>query len=141
MFLEKYEDAVMANTNFRTVLHTGEYGQVVAMCLPAGVDIGEETHMTTDQIFIFVSGTGEVSVNSDIKSVKAADMLFVPAGSLHNITNCGTQDFKLLTIYCPPNHPDGTVHATKADAVAAEVGEHADEAELDGALLDCESTP
>lgn len=146
MFLEKFTDVVLSNTYFRKVLQTGSYGQVVAMCLPPSEDIGQETHMTTDQIFLFVEGTGEVSVAGETKAVTANDMLFVTAGALHNITNTGTNDLKLLTIYCPPNHPDGTVHATKADAVAAEGDENVDNAEaastvLDGALPDWESTP
>lgn len=126
MFLEKYTDIVMTNTNFRKVLHTGQYGQVVAMCLPAGVDIGAEAHATTDQIFLFIKGVAEVLVANEVRSVGEGDILYVPAGSLHNITNTGANDLKLISIYCPPTHADGTIHATKADALAAEAGEEAD---------------
>lgn len=123
MFAVNYTQAARLNTNFRQVLHTGQHGQVVAMSLLAGSDIGEETHDTIDQIFIFVSGGATVLVEHETRSVGEGDMLFVPAGSLHNIINTGSNDLKLITIYCPPAHADGTVHATKADAVAAEAGE------------------
>jgi len=40
---------------------------------------------------------------------------------VHNIINTSTDEpLKLYTIYSPPNHPAETVHATKADAQAAE---------------------
>ena len=34
--------------------------------------------------------------------------------------NTGDGELKLYSLYAPPDHPDGTVHRTKADAMAAE---------------------
>jgi mannose-6-phosphate isomerase-like protein (cupin superfamily) len=34
----------------------------------------------------------------------------------HNVVNTGDGDLKLYSLYAPPEHPDGTVHGTKADA-------------------------
>lgn len=123
MFAQNYTAAAQANTNFRKVLHTGQHGQIVAMSLPKGVDIGEETHETIDQIFIFVAGVADALVANETQQVKEGDIFYVPCGSRHNITNTGETDLKLITIYCPPAHADGTIHATKADAIAAEAGE------------------
>lgn len=104
------------NTNFRTVLHTGVYSQLVVMSIPAGGDIGEETHDDVDQILCFVQGTCEATLNGEAQTVGENDVVFVPAGTLHNFVNTGDADLKLFTVYSPPEHPDGTVHVTKADA-------------------------
>lgn len=124
MFAGDIEEMAKANPNFRQVLMTGEHAQVVAMSLPAGGDIGEETHGDTDQIFIIVDGEGEANVGEDTKKVERGHIVFVPAGILHNITSMSQQDMKLLTIYAPSHHPEGTVHATKEDAAASEAEEH-----------------
>jgi mannose-6-phosphate isomerase-like protein (cupin superfamily) len=44
----------------------------------------------------------------------------MPAAVWHNLVNTGRKDMKLYSLHSPPEHPDGTVHRTKADAVAAE---------------------
>lgn len=120
MFAGDIEDMAKANGNFRQVLFTGKHAQVVAMSLPAGGDIGEETHQDVDQIFLIAEGVAEVMAGGETSKVEDGGIAFVPAGTQHNVTNAGQQDLKLLTIYSPPNHPEGTVHATKADAMEAE---------------------
>lgn len=108
------------NTNFRTVLHTGQHSQIVAMSIPVGGDIGEETHEDTDQMLFFVDGEGEAILSGETRKVEEHDVVFVPAGTTHNFKNVGDEDLKLFTVYAPPEHPDGTVHKTKAEAEAAE---------------------
>lgn len=108
------------NKFFRKVVYTGKYVQLVLMNIPAGGEIGEETHETVDQIFYFVEGKGEAILNGESKPVEEGDVVFVPAGTLHNFKNKGEGDWKLYTTYSPPNHPDGTVHETKEEADAAE---------------------
>ena len=108
------------NTLFRKVVYTGKYSQLVLMSIPAGGDIGEETHDTIDQILFFVKGEGEAVLSGESKPIKKGDVVFVPAGTLHNFKNTGQEDLKLYTVYSPPAHPDGTVHATKEEAEAAE---------------------
>lgn len=120
MYLENYKELAKVNTNFRQVLKTGEYAQVVAMSLPVGGDIGEEVHEATDQIFLIADGKGEAVVGGETRPLEKKDLLFVPAGTVHNIKNAGDEDLKLITIYAPPAHADGTVQATKAEAAAAE---------------------
>lgn len=123
MFAEDIKKLVKQNTNFRKVLVTGKHSQIVAMSIPVGGDIGEEVHENTDQILSFVDGEGEAIVNDETKRVEKHDVVFVPAGAKHNFKNTGGEDLKLFTVYAPAEHPDGTVHKTKADAESAEAKE------------------
>ncbi|MGE5041326.1 MAG: cupin domain-containing protein [Candidatus Levyibacteriota bacterium] len=116
MYEQNIKKLTQQNTNFRTVLYTGEHCQVVAMSIPVGGDIGEETHPTTDQILFFVEGHGEAKLNGETEEVEEHDVVFVPAGTLHNFTNTGEEDLKLFTVYAPPAHKPETVHKTKEEA-------------------------
>lgn len=116
MFVEDIKKLTKENTNFRTVLHTGKFSQIVAMSLPVGGDIGEEVHNNVDQILVFVDGEGEAILNGETRKVEEHDVVFVPAGATHNFKNTGDEELKLFTVYSPPEHPDGTVHKTKEDA-------------------------
>lgn len=113
------------NSNFRQVIYTGTYCQLVVMSLKPGEEIGMEVHNTVDQFFRIESGMGKVVMNAEETMFAEGDAVIVPAGTQHNLINTGTGDVKLYTIYSPPNHPAGTVHPTKADAMAAEEHEHA----------------
>jgi mannose-6-phosphate isomerase-like protein (cupin superfamily) len=120
-FLGNIEEKTLQNQNFRQVIFTGKYCQVVVMSLKPGEEIGMEVHATVDQFFRFESGDGKVIMESEEQVVSNGSAVVVPAGTNHNIVNTSTdKELKLYTIYSPPNHPDGTIHATKADAVAAE---------------------
>lgn len=110
--------AVKRNHDFRRVLHTGERTQVVAMALPPGVDIGAETHRRVEQLLFIQSGHGEAVLNGKIETLVPGDVVVVPAGTKHNVINTGHVPLKLFTIYSPPNHIDGRVHATRAAADA-----------------------
>jgi mannose-6-phosphate isomerase-like protein (cupin superfamily) len=101
------------SSDFRRVLWTGEHTQLVIMTIPPGGEIGEETHEDTDQILTFVSGTGEAVVSGSTKQVAQGDLVVVPAGRKHNFINTGEYP---LTVYGPPEHADGAVHATKEEA-------------------------
>jgi mannose-6-phosphate isomerase-like protein (cupin superfamily) len=118
MFASDYKNLARANDNFRQVLQTGPHSQIVAMCISEDEDIGEEVHDDTDQIFMIAEGYGRAEVGGEARVVKEGALVFVPAGTAHNITNTGNQDLKLLTIYAPPEHPDGTIHKTKQEATA-----------------------
>lgn len=111
------------NTNFRTVLATAESSQVVVMSIEPGSEIGEETH-DLDQVLVFVEGTGEAVLDGESSAVGPGHLVLVPAGALHNFLNTGPAPLKLYTVYAPPEHPDGTVHVTKAEADAAEAEHH-----------------
>jgi len=120
-FFANIEDATKENSNFRKVIFTGTYCQLVVMSLLPGEDVGEEVHGNLDQFFRFEDGEGKVIMGDEEIRVGEDDVVIVPAGVKHNIINTSTDEpLKLYTIYSPPNHPAETVHATKADAQAAE---------------------
>lgn len=110
------------SADFRRVLWTGEHSQLVIMTIQPGSEIGEEVHPDTDQLLTFVSGTGEADVAGETRSVAQGDLVAVPAGTRHNFRNTGQNPLVLYTVYGPPEHPDGTVHATKEEADADEEG-------------------
>ena len=114
------EEETLNNTNFRKVLFTGKHQQLVVMSLKKGEDIGEEIHDHVDQFFRIGEGEAKFVVDGEEQLVKADEVFIVPAGSKHNVINVGDGDLKLYTIYAPANHPEGTVHATREDAMAAE---------------------
>ncbi|OGD83663.1 cupin [Candidatus Collierbacteria bacterium RIFOXYD1_FULL_40_9] len=119
------EEETIKNNNFRKVLYTGKFSQLVAMSLLPGEEIGEEVHDHVDQFFRFEVGDGKAILNGEEILFKSDDVVVVPAGTKHNIINTSTTEtLKLYTIYSPANHPDGTVHATKAEAMEAEEAEH-----------------
>jgi mannose-6-phosphate isomerase-like protein (cupin superfamily) len=106
------------NNNFRKVLFTNKYSQVVLMSVLPGEDIGQEVHEDVDQVLAFVEGKGKAVIDGETHDIGAGDLFSVPAGAEHNFINTGNAALKLFTVYSPPEHPDGVVHATKADALA-----------------------
>jgi mannose-6-phosphate isomerase-like protein (cupin superfamily) len=112
------------DTAFRRVLYTAKGMQFVVMALKASEDIGDEVHQDRDQYFRVEDGVGEISIDGAVTPIGAGTAMLVPAGSRHNIRNIGKTPLKLSTLYAPPNHADGTVHATKAAAAASK--EHFD---------------
>lgn len=117
--IHNYVELARQNDYFRQTVVTGEHSQVVVMTILPGEDIGEEVH-EGDQILLFVDGEGEAVLDGKASPVRENDLAFVPAGTRHNFVNRGSEPLRLVTIYAPPEHPDGTVHETKADAEAAE---------------------
>nr|MDO8086998.1 cupin domain-containing protein [Candidatus Sigynarchaeum springense] len=123
------EKETLDNANFRKVVFTGKYAQLVVMCIQPGDEIGNEMHKTVDQFFRIEKGEAKfVFENGKEDSVvKDGDAVIVPAGTWHNVINNSKKDvLKVYTIYSPPNHPADRVQKTKAEADAAE---HAEEAE------------
>jgi mannose-6-phosphate isomerase-like protein (cupin superfamily) len=114
-------DETINNTNFRKVLYTGQHMQLVVMSLKPGEDIGMEVHPNVDQFFRIEKGDCKVIIDEE-EHILTDDMVaIVPAGSMHNVINTSqTEALKLYTIYSPANHPEGTIHATKEDAMKAE---------------------
>jgi mannose-6-phosphate isomerase-like protein (cupin superfamily) len=120
-YVGNIEDLTETNEYFREVVFTGKHTQLVVMCLKPGEEIGMEVHDHVDQFFRFESGSGKVIINGEEHQVSAGWAVVIPAGAQHNIINVSKdKELKLYTLYSPPNHPDGTIHATKADAVEAE---------------------
>lgn len=120
-FVDNIEKLTLSNKNFRKVLFTGKFCQLVVMSLKPGEDIGMEVHPGVDQFFRVDSGTGKVVMGSEEKRLKDGFAIVVPAGTKHNVVNTSkTEDLKLYTVYSPPNHPKGTVHKTWEEAMEYE---------------------
>jgi len=116
------EKLTIKNKFFRQVLFTGKYSQLVVMHLNPKEEIGNEVHPAVDQFFRIEEGRAKFVFNrTDVRVAKAGDAVVVPAGTYHNVINASpSKPLKLYTLYTPPQHPDGTIHKTKAEAEAAE---------------------
>jgi mannose-6-phosphate isomerase-like protein (cupin superfamily) len=113
------ESETKKNSYFRRVLYTAKNSQLVLMSLKPGEEIGEEVHHDRDQFFRFEAGEGKVVIDHVEHKVKDGTAVVVPAGALHNVINTSKKaDLRLYTIYSPPEHIDGVVRKTKADALA-----------------------
>lgn len=117
-FIKNIEEIAVSNEDFRQVLYTARHCQLVVMSLKPKEEIGMEMHDNVDQFFRIEEGTGEALLDGIQKSFSAGFAVLVPAGTQHNIINSGSVPLKLYTIYSPPNHRDGVVHHTRAEAEA-----------------------
>ena len=118
-YVDNIERVTLDNRDFRRVLYTGHNLQLVAMSINPGEEIGEEVHDDRDQFFRVEQGEGVISIDGVGHAVKDDDGVIVPQGARHNVRATGDEPLKLYTIYGPPEHIDGTVHATCDDAKAA----------------------
>ncbi|HEY3361914.1 MAG TPA: cupin domain-containing protein [Methanosarcina sp.] len=125
-FSTNIEEATLENGNFRKVLYTSKYSQLVLMSLRPGEEIGMEVHEENDQFFRFEQGQGKCIIDGNEYKLGDGVAVIVPAGAQHNVINTSeTEDLKLYTIYSPAHHKDGIVRVTKEEA-------EANEAEFDG---------
>ena len=116
-FVKDIEGIALKNDEFRRVLYTAKHCQLVVMALKPKEEIGAEVHKL-DQFFRVEDGSGEVVLNGIRTVIRTGFAVVVPAGMTHNIVNTGSVPLKLYTLYAPPNHRDGVVHHTRADAQA-----------------------
>ena len=129
-FYTNIERATLENGDFRRVLYTAKQCQLVLMSLQPQEEIGLETHPENDQFLRFEGGSGTVFIDGNEYEVADGDAVIVPAGAPHNVVNLSeTEALKIYTIYSPPHHKDGTVHATKNQA-------ETDDEEFDGATTE-----
>jgi mannose-6-phosphate isomerase-like protein (cupin superfamily) len=122
-FVQNIETLALDNNDFRRVLFTARHCQLVVMSLKPGEDIGLEVH-ELDQFLRIEEGAGECVLNGERSTIGDGSAIIVPAGVEHNIINTGTVPMKLYTVYAPPEHRDGVIHRTRAEAEANE--EHFD---------------
>lgn len=116
-YVGNIEDATKENENFRKVLYTAKFSQLVVMSLKPNEEIGEETH-TLDQFIRIEAGKGKAVLDGVEHEIEDDFAIVVPAGTKHNFINTSPDaPMKLYTIYSPPEHRDGVIHATKVDAV------------------------
>ncbi|MED1790117.1 cupin domain-containing protein [Brevibacillus laterosporus] len=125
-FVVNIDKATKQNNTYRTAIWTGKHFQVTLMSINVGDDIGLEVHPTTDQFIRIEEGQGLVQMGDSKDKLDFQEMAYdgyaimIPAGTWHNVTNTGNKPLKIYVIYAPPEHPYGTVHETKANAMAAE---------------------
>lgn len=117
-FVTNIEEQTRSNEYFRHVLYTAPHSQLVVMALQSGEDIGKEIHPEHDQFIRVESGTGKAILNGEESMLADGTAVVIPAGTEHNIINTGSTVMKLYTLYTPPEHKDGTIHKTKAEALA-----------------------
>ncbi len=119
------DQATQKNEYFREVLFTGKHAQLVVMSLKPGEDIGREVHDHVDQFIRVEGGVGESFIDGERTELRDGMAIVIPAGAEHNVVNASTtESLKLYTLYSPPNHPEGTVHKTRAEAMEAEEHHH-----------------
>ena len=124
-FIFNIRHAADMNENFRTVLWTGRDMQLTLMSIPVCGDIGVEMHDDVDQLIRVECGRAKVCMGcrpntlQEVGCAEVNDIILIPAGTWHNVINMGNRPLKLSSLYAPPQHPRGTVHATKADAERA----------------------
>jgi mannose-6-phosphate isomerase-like protein (cupin superfamily) len=124
-YVTDIEKKTLENNRFREVLFTGPHAQLVVMALRPGEEIGLETHEGVDQFIRVEAGQGRAVLDGKEHPLADGSAVVIPAGTRHNIVNTSTDEpLKLYTLYSPPEHPDGTVHETKAEADAYEREQH-----------------
>jgi len=111
------EKATEENNNFRKVLYTAKNSQLVLMSLKPGEEIGEEVHKL-DQFIRIERGEGKVVMDGLETNIENGSAIVIPAGTRHNVINTSDEEMKIYTVYSPPEHRDGVIHPTKADAMA-----------------------
>ena len=114
-FVQNIEEIAIKNEEFRQVLYTAGHIQLVVMSLKPKEEIGMELH-ELDQFFRVEEGTGEALLEGVRTGISAGFAVLIPAGTNHNIINTGSVPLKLYTLYAPPNHRDGVIHHTHAEA-------------------------
>lgn len=120
-YITNIEKDTLENTDYRRVLYTAKNSQSVLMSIKPGDEIGMEVH-GLDQFIRLEQGTAKVILDEVEHEIGADDAVVIPAGANHNVINIGDNDLKLYSIYSPPEHKEGTVHATKEE----EMEEHFD---------------
>ena len=123
-FVDNIESLTVGNSDFRRVVYTGKQMQLVLMTLRPGEEIGDEVHPDRDQFFRVEQGEGEVLIDGTRSKIESETAIVVPSGARHNVKNTGSGPLKLYTIYAPPEHVDGVVQRTRADAEGSD--EHFD---------------
>lgn len=116
-YVANIEEETLDNENFRKVLFTAPHSQLVVMTLQPGEDIGMEVHDDNDQFIKIEQGQGMVVLDGQEHEIKDNFAIVIPAGTRHNVLNTGDEEMKLYTLYSPAEHPGGTIHPTKEDAL------------------------
>lgn len=119
------EEKAIQNPHFREVLFSAPNMQLVVMTLKPGEEIGMETHEKGDQFIRVEAGEGEAILDGDVTALSDGMVVVIPEGVEHNVVNTSAdKPLNLYVLYSPPEHRDGTIHKTKAEADADENDEY-----------------
>lgn len=117
-FQANIAQTALENEEYRRVLYTGSFSQLVVMNIPPNEEVGEETHHSVEQTLYIHAGSGEAILDGHVTPIGPGDVVVVPQGTSHNFRNTGSDALKITTVYAPPHHIDGRIHRTKAEADA-----------------------
>ena len=121
IFNKDMVDLATNNTFWQKEVYRDPKVQIVLMSIPAGEEIGAETH-PADQTTFIVEGDAKVVIDGQSTKAGPNHLVVVPKGAEHNIVNTGDGLLKLFSVYAPPAEPDGVAFKTKAEAEEAEKG-------------------
>ena len=113
-YIANIEDETIKNTDYRRVLYTSRYSQLVLMSIKPGDEIGSEVH-GLDQFIRIEQGNGKAILDGQEHEIGPDYAVVIPASTEHNVINTGDEDLKLYSIYSPPEHEEGTVQEEKSD--------------------------
>lgn len=112
-------DNVKKNDNWKHAFLTAKDAQIVFMNISPKTnpnnEIGIETHKF-DQIIFVVEGNGKAILNGKTTMVRPGDLIFIPRGVEHNVTNLNTKKtLKILSVYSSTDIPANSTYQKKSD--------------------------
>jgi mannose-6-phosphate isomerase-like protein (cupin superfamily) len=121
IFNKDMVDLATRNELWQKEVYRDKKVQIVLMSIPAGEEIGMETH-PADQTTFIVAGDAQVVIDGHSTKAGPNHLVVVPKGAQHNIVNKGSGELKLFSVYAPPAEPEGAAFRTKEEAEEAEKG-------------------
>lgn len=87
------------------LMDAGELGSrhmsVTWVEVPAGASQALRSHEESEQVYVVVDGTGDVTVAGDDQQLSRGDLFMVPPATDYTLANPSESDFTLLSIQSP----------------------------------------
>jgi len=77
--------------------------------LAAGASTQEHFHPRAEEIYFITAGSGRISIEGELRDVKAGDAIAIPPGKRHKLWNTGSETLKLLCCCAPAYEHSDTV--------------------------------
>ena len=58
-------------------------------------------HSRADNIYIVRRGEGTLRIENQVYTLRENDVVYIPAGARHSLSNAGTEPFEIFEIYAP----------------------------------------
>lgn len=84
--------------------------------VPPGASTTPHYHPRTEEIYYILSGQGRIRIEGEVQDVGPGDAIAIPPGSIHTITNSGTEVLKFLCCCAPGYEHEDTILAENATA-------------------------